>query len=88
MGHNKSKGGENFQLMHRLIQGVKSWIRAAAAAGIYHKVSPKYLQAYLDEYCYRFNRNIFKDSIFDNLIQRMIRTKPMPYKSFSEAISI
>lgn len=84
----KSKGGENFQLMHRLIQGVKSWIRAAAAAGIYHKVSPKYLQAYLDEYCYRFNRNIFKDSIFDNLIQRMIRTKPMPYKSFSEAISI
>ena len=41
----KSKGGENFQLMHRLIQGVKSWIRAAAAAGIYHKVSPKYLQA-------------------------------------------
>ena len=26
----KSKGGETFQLMHRLIQGVKSWIRAAA----------------------------------------------------------
>jgi transposase-like protein len=78
----KSKGGENFQLMHRLIQGVKSWIR-----GIYHKVSPKYLQAYLDEYCYRFNRNIFKDSIFDNLIQRMIHAKPKPYKSFFEAIS-
>ena len=79
----KSKGGENFQLMHRLIQGVKPWIR-----GIYHKVSPKYLQAYLDKYCCRFNRNIFKDSIFDNLVQLMIHAKLKPYKSFFEAISI
>lgn len=79
----KSIGGENFQLMHRLIQGVKSWIR-----GIFHKVSSKYLQAYLDEYCYRFNRNIFKESIFDNLIQRMIKAKPNPYKLFFEPVSI
>lgn len=79
----KSIGGENFQLMHRLIQGVKSWIR-----GIFHKVSTKYLQVYLDEYCYRFNRNIFKKSIFDNLIQRMIKAKPNPYNLLFDPVSI
>lgn len=78
----KSIGGENFQLMHRLIQGLKSWIR-----GIHHKVSAKYLQAYLNEYCYRFNRNIYKNTIFDKLIQRMMVAKPAPYSSFFEFVS-
>ncbi len=66
----KSKGGENFELIHRFFMGLKSWLR-----GIYHKVSSEHLQEYLDEYTYRFNRSIFKETIFDKLIQRMIKGK-------------
>lgn len=72
----KSFGGQNFELMHRFIQGLKSWIR-----GIYHHVSPEHLQKYLDEYCYRFNRSIFKETIFDKLIQRMVSHPPIFYSS-------
>jgi transposase-like protein len=68
----KSKPGENFNVIHRGIQQLKSWIR-----GIHHSVDKRYLQAYLDEFCYRINRSIHKDTIFDNLIQRMVFAQPM-----------
>lgn len=70
----KSKPDENFKEMHRFIQGIKSWYR-----GIHHHISPEYLQAYLNEYCYRFNRSIYKETRFDNLIQRLVYAQPMPY---------
>ena len=65
----KSQPDINFRVMHRGIQQLKSWIR-----GIHHSVDKKYLQAYLDEFCYRINRSIHKDGIFDNLMMRMIST--------------
>ena len=71
----KSVPDENFKEMHRFIQGVKSWYR-----GIHHHISAEYLQAYLNEYCYRFNRSIHKETRCDNLIQRMMNAKPMNYK--------
>ena len=61
----KSAKGENFPLMHRFIMSLKSWLR-----GIHHRV--KYLQPYLDEYTYRFNRHLFKDILFHNLIKRIV----------------
>lgn len=71
----KSNPDENFKLMHRAIQQLKSWIR-----GIHHSVDKRYLQAYLDEFCYRLNRSIHKETIFDNLIQRMTLAQPMSKK--------
>jgi hypothetical protein len=68
-----TKKGKNFPLMHRIIMGFKGWMR-----GIHHQTS--YLQAYIDEYCYRFNRNFMKENIFDNLLNRMVKAKPCPYK--------
>jgi len=35
--------------------------------GIYHKINSKYLQLYLDEFCYKLNRRYFKDKLFDRL---------------------
>lgn len=35
--------------------------------GIYHKIKGKYLQLYLDEFCYKLNRRYFGDRIFDRL---------------------
>jgi len=67
------KKGKNFDVMHRVIMGFKLWLR-----GIHGHVS--HLQYYLDEYCYRYNRHMMKEKIFDNLIQRMINHAPVPYK--------
>lgn len=33
--------------------------------GIYHKIKGKYLQLYLDEFCYKLNRRYFGDRLFD-----------------------
>ena len=70
----KSDPKINFKQTHRFIQGLKSTIR-----GIYHHISDKYAQSYMDEYCYRFNRHAFKESIFDNLIARMMANRPLYY---------
>lgn len=35
--------------------------------GIYHKINGKYLQTYLDEFCYKLNRRYFGDKLFDRL---------------------
>lgn len=70
----KSKPGINFNLMHRFIQQLKGWLR-----GIHHHASEKYLQGYLDEFCYRFNRHGSRNSIFDNTIKRMLNHNPVEY---------
>ncbi len=69
-----SKKGKNFKQLHEQIMLFKIWLR-----GIHHKCSPQHYQAYLDEYCYRFNRRGHRNSIFDNLIKRMMNQIPHPY---------
>jgi hypothetical protein len=51
------KKGKNFQEVHRTIMMFKAWLR-----GVHHSV--KYLQAYVDEYTYRFNQHFMTDGIF------------------------
>ena len=36
--------------------------------GIYHKIKGKYLQNYLDEFCYKLNRRYFGENLFDRLV--------------------
>lgn len=70
------KGG-NFPEIHRVIMKLKGWLR-----GVHHHVRD--LQDYLDEYCYRFNRSFMKEALFDNLMNRMIKTKPCLIKNISD----
>lgn len=70
-----SKGG-NFPEMHRVIMMLKAWLR-----GIHHSVRD--LQEYLNEYCYRFNRSFMKETIFDNLMERMVNAPPCYMKNIS-----
>ena len=35
--------------------------------GTFHKIKGKYLQNYLNEFCYKLNRRYFKDRVFDRL---------------------
>jgi len=39
--------------------------------GIYHKINGKYLQSYLDEFCYKLNRRYFGNKLFDRLAVAM-----------------
>ncbi|WP_462238409.1 hypothetical protein [Ekhidna sp.] len=44
--------------MHRFIQQLKAWLR-----DVHHHASEKYMQAYFDKYCYRFNKQGSRNSI-------------------------
>ncbi len=68
-----AKKGKNFPEMHRTIMMFKAWLR-----GVHHAV--KYLQAYVDEFTYRFNRHFMTDGIFENLMSRMVKSQPFPYQ--------
>ena len=35
---------------------------------IYHDVEPQYLQSYLNEFCYMYDRQYFGDKLFDRLL--------------------
>ena len=35
---------------------------------VYHDIRPDYLQSYLNEFCYKFNRRTFGDKLFDRLV--------------------
>lgn len=70
--------GKNFPLLHRQIMMIKGWLR-----GIHHQC--KHLQAYLDEYNYRFNRLKHMDTIFHNLIYRLMWHPPTIYQNLKMA---
>ena len=70
------KKGSNFPELHRAVMNLKGWLR-----GMHHHV--KDLQAYLEEYCYRFNRSFMKEGIFDNLMLKMVQTQPCYIRNIS-----
>ncbi|WP_223552348.1 IS1595 family transposase [Aestuariivivens sp. NBU2969] len=66
----ESNNGMNFKALHTMIHQVKSWIRTT-----YSWVSDGNLNRYFSEFCYRINRSQSKDTIFNNLICRMVEAK-------------
>ena len=51
-----------------------------ALHGTYHALRPKYLQRYLSEFCYRFNRRFDLAALVPRLLHAAARTPPLPYK--------
>ena len=53
--------------------------------GIYHSMSEKHLQMYVDEFTYRFNRRAddFKD-IFPNMVNNVANSSNLPYKVLTQ----
>ena len=70
-----SDRGAGLPELHIHIMNLKGWLR-----GIHHHCSEKRLQGYLDEYHFRYNRRNNMDTIFDLLIKRMVRNKPIRLK--------
>lgn len=71
----KSDKGNTFFEMNTIVHQVKAWLRS-----IFSNLDKHHIQAYLNEFSYRINRSIHKQTIFDNLISRMILAKPLVYK--------
>lgn len=67
-----SDKGKNFPVLHTMIHQVKSWLRTT-----YSWVSDSNINRYLNEFCFRINRSQSKQTIFNNLIKRMIIRNPI-----------
>lgn len=65
----ESQNGLNFKALHTMIHQVKSWIRTT-----YSWVSDHNLNRYFNEFCFRINRSQSKDTIFNNLITKMVNS--------------
>jgi transposase-like protein len=57
-----------FHHLHIVISNLKSFV-----LGTYHGLGPEYLQTYLDEFCYRFNRRKLHETLFDRLLQLALK---------------
>jgi hypothetical protein len=58
-------------IIHQLKAGLRS---------VYSWMHDEHIEKYLNEYSYRLNRSIHKQTIFDNLINRMMKNESTSYK--------
>ena len=56
--------------VHIAISNAKSWIQSN-----FHKVNNDYLQSYLNEFCYNFNRRYMNSVMFDRLLLACVSVK-------------
>ena len=59
----KDKVNEMLPWVHIAISNAKRLL-----LDIYHDIDPQYLQSYLNEFCYKYNRRYFGDKLFDRLL--------------------
>lgn len=71
-----SNKGKNFMGLHFMIMNLKGWLR-----GVHHKCSERFMNGYLDEFFFRFNRRNFLPSIWHKLTERMMQHVPYAYKA-------
>jgi len=59
----KEKVGEVLPWVHLTISNAKRML-----LDIHHNIKPEFLQGYLNEFCYKFNRRYFGEAMFDRLL--------------------
>lgn len=64
---------EKLAWAHTIFGNLKGWIH-----GTFHGVSGKYVQLYLDEFIYRFDRRWREDELFGFVLRRATRSQPLP----------
>ena len=65
---------DHLKWFHTVISNAKAFI-----IGTFHGLDDKHLQAFLDEYCYRFNRRRIKEQLFNRLLSCCSLTKVVTY---------
>jgi transposase-like protein len=66
----KEKIGELLPWVHIAISNAKRML-----LDIYHDIKPEFLQNYLNEFCYKFNRRYFGEALFDRLLVASVTHK-------------
>ena len=61
--------------VHRVFSNLKTW-----ALGVYHGLRRKHLQAYLDEFVFRFNRRRTRHAAFRSLLGIVTSKEPITYE--------
>lgn len=69
--------GSRGQIHTQTIEGFWSLVKRGIA-GVYHSVSTKYLQTYLDEYCFRYNLREQGNLIFISMLKRVSELASQP----------
>lgn len=65
-----------------MIPVILPWVHIAISnakrlfLNIHHNIKPEYLQFYLNEFCYKFNRRYFGEKIFDRLLITAVSYAP------------
>lgn len=70
-----SEKGNSMKQMHTIIHQLKSWLRS-----VFSWIHEEYIGKYLDEFSFRINRSIYKDTIFHKLIERIVEHQPVTYQ--------
>lgn len=65
--------------VHTIISNSKAF-----CLGTYHRFGQKHLQAYLDEFCYRFNRRFWENQLFDRLLAACINCETITYGQLTQ----
>ena len=71
---NPKEDSEHLKWLHTIISNAKAFV-----AGTYHGLGTKHLQAYLNEFCYRFNRRMFKGELFNRLVKACVSVSTITY---------
>jgi transposase-like protein len=69
-----SENAEHLKWLHRIVGNLKAFM-----LGTYHGLGEKHLQAYLDEFCFRFNRRKFSGQLFNRLLNACMFSSPFTY---------
>ncbi len=65
--------------IHQVFSNLKGWAR-----GVYHGLRRKHLQAYLDEFVFRFNRRKTRHDAFRSLFRLATNAQPLTYSMLIE----
>ena len=71
---NPKDNPDHLKWLHTVVSNVKAFI-----AGTFHGLDTKHLQAYLNEFCYRFNRRRFKGELFNRLVKCCLSTSTVTF---------
>ena len=67
---------------HQDLSKVLPWVHTAISnakrqlLGVYYKIKPEYLQYYLNQFCYKFNRRYFGENQFERLLIAAVTYAP------------
>lgn len=74
LGGDPEKAEKHLPMIHLVFSNLKTWI-----IGTHHGVSQQHLQAYLNEYVFRFNRRFYPMTAFNSILGLAARAVPPTY---------